>query len=219
MNFPLSSLFSETEFNKIIPDLKFTNPKDLNIGISIDKFKTIISKENVKSLKKSITENQEIVIKKRKIESSQISEKFILSAQSLNLNDSSIQELVNLHQVVLKDAKTREFLLKQKELEKSYVNNEFEFKKTLKLALIHAQILQIVIKDDYGKGILENQVYYSDQVFKNIIKVLNDGLDKVLEESLDLSGDLQKLLLLLNDLLGLGVIPSQQVVGVDSAQG
>ena len=226
MNFTVTSLLPEVEMINLIPNLQFK--QKLNLEIPAEKLKKL--EQDAKNLKLRFKKSNYVlpfadsvvesvgsssqstdrdaqpstVVKKRKI----VKELKING----NLNDCSMDEL---NQIIsgLNAQSSLDILGNFNDADFSQ-----SFEKSVKLVLIYASCINTCLEN--SDQISLDQKYYSDTVFKTIITTFNKGVELILQGyqdnngCLEFSGDLEKLMVVLNDLVGKRVIPAQEIVTV-----
>jgi hypothetical protein len=218
MKFALSSLLPQEEFVNIIPNLQFKEKlSDISLKFNEAQLSAVNLKFKAPSARAVLTvpaaacasahapsvEAQEIqeptMTKKRKI-SPKLAD---------NIVECTMDELDEL--IASMDEQKSIFILQNLNI----CDTVESFARSVKLVLLYTVSL------NYGlcNSLLLSQKYYSDSIFKSIILIFKNGVEMVLKEyesnqGLEFSGDLEKLMAVLNDLLQKNVIPAQEVITV-----
>lgn len=126
-----------------------------------------------------------------------------------NIMGCSMDEL---NQVIASlDYQTSTCILQQ--LNISELNETFQ--RNLKLVLLYTASLNCGLENSADTVL--NQKYYSDSVFKTIISHFKNGTELALndfEQAAEITSDLEKLMIVLSDLLQKKVIPAQEIISV-----
>ena len=217
MKFALSSLLPQEEFVNIIPNLQFKE-KLSDISLKFNeaqlsavnlKFKAPVARAVLTAPVAACGSTHTLPSEAKQVPSLAKKRKISLCPKLPdNVAECTMDELDQL--IASMDEQKSNFILQNLNI----CDTIEYFARSVKLILLYTVSL------NYGlSNSLVSQKYYSDSIFKSIILTFKNGVELVLKEyesnqGLEFSGDLEKIMAVLNELLQKKVIPAQEIITV-----